>query len=423
LVGKKSSESCEKIQINGEVVCDKRTIANEFNDPFVNVGPDLAGRLPPPTQNHMAFLTNPSRDSFYLRNTSPEEIKNLILALKNSSPGSDEISAKVLKHSCDFLIDPLSHVFNLSLINGVVPLELKQAKIHVTPIFKKGCRETIGNYRPISILPCMSKILERLVYNRLTTFCERNSSLSDMQFGFRERHSTSCAVAFLVNEIIKAYEMNQMTLGVFIDLQKAFDTIDHRILLDKLYHYGIRGIAHDWFASYLCDRTQYVSILGAQSDQRRVSCGVPQGSILGPLLFILYINDFTHFSNNCSKVLFADDTNVFMSSSDITELFRSMSVELGKLSQWLIANKLSINLSKTHYILFWPGRKSLLPNPKLEFDGHVLEGKHNTQFLEVKLNARLSCLEHSSYVRHKIAKNIGIINKVRHILSPSTGPE
>ena len=414
----KSNASFSKINVNDELTDNERIISNAFNDHYIKVGPDLANNLPSPSRHHLSYLANPTRDSIFLRNTTSEEVKNIILSLKNSSPGWDGICAKILQSSLDSILNPLVHIFNLSFEQGVVPMELKEAR--VVPIFKKGSHSVVQNYRPISVLPSISKILERLVYNRLISFCEKHKIITDHQFGFRENHNTTSAVAYLVNEIISAYESNESVLGVFIDLQKAFDTIDHKILLDKLNHYGIRGIAYQWFSSYLNNRSQTVDYLGHSSKKQTIQCGVPQGSILGPLLFILYINDLPNFSDRCSKVLYADDTNIFLSGSNMNELFQTMRNELSSLSNWLISNRLSINLSKTHYILFRPGRQSTTHCPDLFFDDTLLERKYSTLFLGVMLDSKLNWSEHTSYIKLKMAKNVGIINKVKHILNSST---
>ena len=415
---KSETNATNNFRIDDQLTSDTDRISNKFNEQYINAGPGLAGALPKPTRTHMSYISNPNRESMFLRDITSTEVRNIISSLKSSAAGWDGINTKILKTACETLLPVLVHIFNQSLATGIVPTELKVAK--VIPIFKKGDPELTINYRPISVLPSISKILEKLMHSRLFSFLNKFNILYDNQFGFRSNHNTTYAVAYLTSEIIKAYEKGDATLGVFVDLQKAFDTIDHDILLDKLEYYGIRGIALRWFRSYLQERVQRVTYGGVNSRPGMVACGVPQGSILGPLLFNLYINDINNFSNNCSKILYADDTSLFLSGSDIGAMFGTMNIELMKLHTWLISNKLSINVAKTHYVLFRPGRIEYPVCPDLFLNGSPLERKSNTLFLGVKLDSKLNWEDHITYIKGKIARNIGVISRARHALNEST---
>ena len=230
------------------------------------------------------------------------------------------------------------------MTTGVVPLKMKIAK--VVPIFKKGDALILNNYRPISLLNSFSKILEKLMYTRTIIFLMNANILSNFQFGFREKHTTTHAILHLVDKISSALEARMHTVGVFLDYSKAFDTVNHYILIDKLCHYGVRGIALDWFRSYLTNRKQFVSLNGIDSDMRDVTCGVPQGSLLGPLLFIVYINDFQLSAKKLSFILFADDSSVFFSHRNPQTLLQTVNSELTNATLWIQANKLSLNLKK-----------------------------------------------------------------------------
>ena len=196
------------------------------------------------------------------------------------------------------------------MAEGTFPSILKIGKI--TPIFKKDDEQLLENYRPISTLPIFGKIFEKLIYSRLYGFFASNGILNKNQFGFRQGHSTSHALNYWINHIQKAIKKGNHVLGIFIDLSKAFDTIDHDILIKKLENYGIRGVALELIKRYLTDRTQYVNVLGESSEKLHVLFGVPQGSCLGPLLLLIYINDLPNISIDTNFVLFADDTNIFV---------------------------------------------------------------------------------------------------------------
>ena len=229
-------------------------------------------------------------------------------------------------------------------MNGVFPSVLKTAK--VVHVFKKNSKLDYSNYRPISLLSNIEKILEKLMYKRLYTFLNNNNIIYNLQFGFRQQYSTSHTLTNITENIRKALDGGNIGCGVFVDLQKAFDTADHQIVLAKLNHYGIRGVSNDWFKSYLSNRNQYVPINGFDSGLTSISCGVPQGSVLGPLLFLLYINDLNQAIKFCKVHHFADDTNLLCLSNSIKKLNKLVNTDLKHLVNWLNANKISLNVKK-----------------------------------------------------------------------------
>ena len=263
--------------------------------------------------------------------------------------GHDGIGNLIVKNVAHIVSRPLADIFNLSLSTGSVPEQLKIAK--VIPIYKKENAEIFSNYRPVSVLPCFSKILERLVFNRCMDYIDKNNLLNEKQFGFRPNHSTYMAIIELVDKIANAVERNETTVGIFLDLSKAFDTINRDILLYKLEHYGFRGVALDWFKSYLSNRKQFVRYQMHDSNHKIINCGVPHGYILGPLLFILYINDIVNTTSLLELILFADDTTLLFSHQDIASQNDIINNELQEICNWFQTNKLSVNASKTNHMV------------------------------------------------------------------------
>jgi hypothetical protein len=276
----------------------------------------------------------------------------------------------IIKKSFDIICQPLVNLINLSLATGIFPDKLKIAK--VIPIYKMGDTDCFANYRPISLLPNFSKFFEKVMYNGLMELIEKHDILYSSQFGFREKHSTSLAITHLVNKITSAIDRKEITVGVFLDLAKALDTIDHDILLAKLDHYGMRGQALQWISSYFYCRKQYVQYKETFSSYHTIKCGVPQGSILGPLFFLLYINDISNASNLTESLIFADDTSVFYSHSDPNHLQYVMNNELHNFDLWLKSNKLSVNLKKNKYVIFKTSKKKINHNFLLHYENEIL---------------------------------------------------
>ena len=326
---------------------------------------------------------------------------------------------RCIKLACSYITEPLTKLFNLSLSQGIMPDLLKISKI--TPVDKGGELTDPTNFRPISTLSNLTQIFEKLVYKQLVSYIEKHDILFEYQFGFRKGRSTAQAITEIADTLRKAIDNNLYSCGIFLDFSKAFDTVNHSILLQKLESYGIRGLPLAWFESYLTNRKQYVALGDTKSSYQTMVCGVPQGSSLGPLLFLIYINDLPNSSEVLSFKIFADDTNLFASAKDLKSLELLMNSELKKVKEWCDINKLSINLKKTNFMIIKPQRKKNM-NISINItnrDGscHSLEQKDHIKYLGVMIDSSLSWKYHISYVCAKLSRNIGIISKLRYYLS------
>ena len=370
-------------------------IANGFNEFFSEIGCELARKFSDSQETFREFLGEEVQTDFTFPPLTTETLEIVANNLKPKlSCGPDKISSRLLKDILPIIIIPLCHVFNLSLQTGFIPVEFKIAK--VVPIYKSGDAHSFTNYRPISLLSSLSKLLEKVVARQIMRYLNVNDILYCHQYGFRKGHSTTFPVIHFLNNIYMACNNpeHEYSIGIFLDLKKAFDTVDHKILLCKLKHYGFRGLAYNWFQNYLMGRKQYVCINGDDSEMRNLNCGIPQGSVLGPLLFILYINDL-HNSTALLTYLFADDTSFQMSSTSLNNLITVTNDELKKVAKWFEANKLTVSISKTKYMIFLPRNNmnipvelqvkigcqtierigSDMPDKCFKFLGHILDDK------------------------------------------------
>lgn len=414
----KSAETkIEKLLIDGRDVTNKVELSNKLNQHFCSIGSKITSRLPPGQESFVTYLGPSVPQTIFVEPVEASELCNIVNSLKvNKAPGDDGFTAKLVKENINLLMRPLLHIYNLSLTSGICPKSFKLAK--VIPIFKKGDVADPNNYRPISLLPVFNKILEKIVCSRIRNFVEKHNLLYRYQFGFRENYSTTLAVMEAMDYCYDNIDKKNLVLGLFLDLEKAFDTVQHEALLAKLYHYGIRGLMYNWLSNYLHDRCQYTVVNGVASERALLPCGLPQGSVLSPLLFLLFINDIHRAVQTDLPRLFADDTSVFLTASNEAELqLRANEVAI-KLEKWLLANRLSLNVSKTNYIVFNPNRKTI-SSINLNFFGQNVQEVTFTKFLGLQIDKELTWKAHIEHLCKNLVKFCGIFYKIRSLIPPS----
>ena len=351
-----------------------------------------------------------------------KEISDIIKSLdSNKANGADNISVKMLKLINSHIAPIISKLINLAFEEGVYPSCLKLAK--VLPIFKSGSKTVPGNYRPISLLSNINKIIEKAIYSRLYSFFSKYSILNSSQFGFREGHSTTLALSEFVEFTLTSFDKGNAVCGVLLDLSKAFDCEDREILLNKLEYYGVRGKMLKFLESYLTERKQFVDFAGHTSTCESIKAGVPQGSVLGPLFFLVYINNLQN--NTTLKIInFADDTLLYTTFKKNTYKKDNeyLNSQLKNVSRWLMDNRLRLNVNKTRYMLFHSGKIDIWKNINLDIKigNSTISKVNNYKYLGVTIDSNLKWSNHIKTLKTKLLKTIGILYKTQYYLNQNS---
>jgi hypothetical protein len=434
--GNAENDKIEKIVVNGNPVSEPVQIANQFNTFFSSIGNQISESVEPIDSEACDFLEeNQEIPVLEMGGTSQAQIVEIIKSFESkSSTDLDGISTKLLKFVAYEISFPLAHVFNLSLSTGNFPSKLKQSRI--VPIFKSGDPESCDNYRPISLLSSISKILEKIVQIKLVDHLTSNNLLYKHQYGFLKGKSTEHNLLHVTNKITEALNSGKYCIGLFLDLKKAFDVCSHEILLKKLEKgFGIKNTALLWFKNYLSNRTQIVDINGNLSQPCNIDISVLQGSILGPILFLCYINDLPNVTD-LDMFLFADDASGLKASNNLSDLIDQCNIEIQKLANWFRANKMSVNTSKTKFIIFHTrGKRVDLQNKTLVFNNNEIGKNVNEllitplericnsnvdpqkrafKLLGVYLDENLSFNYHVNHLCSKLSKSLFFLNRAKN---------
>lgn len=401
---------------NKVIITDSQDISEKFNDHFVNVGSKLDAQIPIDYDGINFFNSiKHINDTFFLYPTDTEEIATYITLLESrKSSGPDDIINDILKKNNDIVSPFISKLINIIFETGIYPDLLKLAK--VIPIYKHGDKNCLNNYRPISILNSCNKIIEWTIHKRLLNFLEGEFFFYKYQYGFRKKSGTTSAAIEILDSILGSLDKGQVATGIFLDLTKAFDTVNHNILLDKLSSYGIRGVAYELFVNYLNNRTQYVVTNDISSNKRVINCGVPQGSVLGPLLFLIYINDIGNLPIQGSLRLFADDCVIFYFERNININLQNLQYDMNILEKYFKINRLSLNTPKTKFINIRSPQKTIPVFNSPTFMGIQIEQVNEIKYLGLIIDEFLTWQSHISVLRKKLSPIVGILRKLSYFL-------
>ena len=409
-------DTLDYIKIDNKKISDKIEIANTMNNYFCEIGQKLSDKIDITEGN--VRLPTMNNNSIFINATNKYEVATTINSLKLKNGGVDKINAKTLKIICKYIAEPLAHIINLCITQAIWPDALKKAEI--VPIFKSGDKHNPVNYRPISLISNIAKVFEKILYNRIYDFVIKNNIISKQQFGFLKNLGTRDALNYVTNILYQNLDRSKKTLIAFLDLAKAFDTVNHRLLIDKLYCIGIRGQALDLLDSYLSDRYQKVRLNESESYYRKINIGVPQGTILGPLLFLLYINDILKVIQTGKIASYADDTAIISTCDTWDQTVEDMNKNLSVIDNFLAANKLSLNIDKSVYMAVGNYCDSVPKHIEVKIRDKDLNRVEVCKYLGVMFDYNLNWNEHIQYIIKKTKYLLYIFYKISKFMSTET---
>ena len=405
------------IHHDDSLITNCTSIANLFNSYFTQVGIELSDKIPQQNKQPLSYfnMDESPRNSFRFFDTNPDEVGTLISKLPNKSAPLDKIPTFIFKKMSHVISPIICELFNLSIREGIFPSCLKTGR--VIPIFKAGKKNQMKNYRPITTLPVLAKLFEKLAHKRMMNFISKFKLLNRNQFGFIASHNTADALLEFLDNAYDAINSNEVLLAIFLDFSKAFDTVDHQILLKKLEFYGFRGTSLQWIRSFLMNRKQFVEINSERSTSCDVNIGVPQGSTLGPLLFLLYINDFKNSLTHLKSIHFADDTTLYKQINLSVDHSNLINAELTNIQEWINVNKLSLNVQKSNYMII--SNRARTNNLNLKLGGENIGRVTDHKFLGVTIDETLKFDVHINKLCAKVSQSIGILRRISYLVPHS----
>lgn len=415
----------KEIMVHGKQISQNDEIADAFNNYFANVAEVMANEIQCST-NNANFNEKTCTNTIFLKPVDSLEIEKYIHELNiNTAAGLDNLTPKILREINEYISPILANIINTSFLSGICPDHFKIS--YVTPVYKTGDKSSLSNYRPISVISNIGKVFEKALKSRLLNFIEKNNIICNTQFGFRNNKSTQDAIAFLTNFLYKQVDNSDPVIAVFLDLAKAFDTVSHKLLLQKLQRVGIRGKAYELIKNYLYNRKQHVKIENSLSKTVTIKHGVPQGTVLGPLLFLLYINDLLYNEFHCKLLSYADDTIALFTDLHWDNLKHKTAAGLSKIKAWMDSNLLSVNFKKTSFMPFVSYQNHLPNYVTIKIHNYNCKGgscncsfiirrSENIKYLGILLDCNLKWNNHINLLIKRLRSFLYVFKQLRDFL-------